>query len=118
MLRLRAFAAFALGLVLAASDAAAEQPMHRIGVLLSGPDAGLLQAWQKGLRERGYAEGRNLQIEYRYYEGHADRIPAIVAELAALRPELIVTSSVVPALTVHSAAPTIPLVFLSVADPI
>jgi putative tryptophan/tyrosine transport system substrate-binding protein len=61
--------------------------------------------------------GGNLQIEYRYSQGRTDRIPALVAELVALDPEVIVAGGP-SAVAVHATAPTIPLVFMNVADPV
>jgi putative ABC transport system substrate-binding protein len=77
-----------------------------------------MQAWLEGLRERGYVVGRNLQIEYRYSQAQTDRIPALVAELVALGPEVIVSGGPYNTVGVHAAAPTVPLVFLSVAGPV
>jgi putative ABC transport system substrate-binding protein len=77
-----------------------------------------MQAWLEGLRERGYVVGRNLQIEYRYSQAQSEQIPALVAELVALGPEVIVTVGPQQTVAVHAAAPTIPLVFLFVADPV
>jgi putative ABC transport system substrate-binding protein len=71
----------------------------------------------EGLSERGYVVGRNLQIEYRYSQAQTERIPALVAELVASGPEVIVALNPQNSVAVHTAAPTIPLVFLSVADP-
>ena len=90
MLRRAMFAAVA-GLVLSASNARAEQQVHRVGVLLSNQmGAAPRNAWLAGLRERGYVDGRNLQIDYRYHGGDVERMRALAAELAALAPELIV----------------------------
>ena len=77
------------------------------------------QALLEGLRERGYVVGRrNLQIDYRYSQGRTEQIPALVAELVALGPEVIIASTSQNAIAVHAAAPTIPLVFIAVADPV
>jgi len=118
MRRHRALAVIAASLVLFASQAGGQQPVHRVGVLANTETPEEMQAWLEGLREHGYVVGRNLQIEYRYSQAQSERIPALVAELVALGPEVIVT--VAPQLTVavHAAAPTIPLVFLGVADPV
>ena len=90
MLRRAMFAAVA-GLVLSASNARAEEQVHRVGVLLSNQmGAAPRNAWLAGLRERGYVDGRNLQIDYRYHGGDVERMRALAAELAALAPELIV----------------------------
>src|SRR5260370_9766068 len=77
-----------------------------------------MQAWLEGLREHGYVVGWNLQIEYRYSQAQSERIPALVAELVVLGPEVIVTAGPQLTVAVHAAAPTIPLVFLIVADPV
>jgi ABC-type uncharacterized transport system substrate-binding protein len=62
--------------------------------------------------------GRNLQIEYRYSQGRNEQIPALVAELVALGPEVIVASDSPYAVAVHANAPTVPLVFIAVTDPV
>jgi putative tryptophan/tyrosine transport system substrate-binding protein len=110
--------AVAASLLLFAPQAPGQQPVHRIGVLLNteNPEAEL--AWLEGLRERGYVVGRNLQIEYRYSRAQPEQIPALVAELVAFGPELIVASGEQNVATVHAAAPTVPLVFINVADPV
>jgi len=71
-----------------------------------------------GLRERGYVIGRDLRIEYRYFRGRYDQLPALLTELVAFGPEVIVTSTSNSAVAIPAAAPTIPLVFLTVADPV
>jgi putative ABC transport system substrate-binding protein len=74
----------------------------------------MMRAWLEGLRERGYVVGRNLQIEHRYSQGRNEQLPALAAELIAFGPEVIVASTTPPAVAVHAAAPTIPLVFVNV----
>jgi putative ABC transport system substrate-binding protein len=106
------------GLVLSASNAGADERAHRIGVLVGGLPDGLKKPWEQGLRERGWLVGGNLLIEYRYYGGLSKRIPVYAAELAALGLELIVVGTSEPALALHSAAPTTPLVFASISDPV
>jgi putative ABC transport system substrate-binding protein len=108
----------AAGLVLSASNLGADEPVHRIGVLMPGESPGLKGAWLEGLRERGYVVGQHLQIEYRYWQAQTEQLPALVAELAALSPELIVASTPQLAVAVHATAPTIPLIFVNVADPV
>jgi len=108
----------AASLILFALQARGQQPVHRIGVLGVTDDSEMSQAFLEGLRERGYVVGRNLQIEYRYSQAQTERIPALVAELVALGPEVIVANAPQNAVAVHAAAPTIPLVFISVADPV
>src|SRR5437667_4057371 len=102
----------AASLALFSLQAVAEEPVHRIGFLDGArlqPDS--MKAWLEGLRERGYVDGRNLQIEYRYHQSRSEQIPVLAAELAALGPELIVAVGPAPALAVRAAGPRIPLVF-------
>jgi putative tryptophan/tyrosine transport system substrate-binding protein len=91
--------------------------VYRVGVLLAQynqtPDA-----FRQGLRELGYEEGRNLVIEYRWHEGKFDRLPALVAELVSLKPDVIFVSGTQPTAAVKAATTTIPIVFASVADPV
>jgi len=105
-------------LVLFAPQAWGQQPVHRVGVLAvtEGPDEP--RAWLEGLRELGYVVGRNLQVEYRYSQARTERIPALVAELVAFGPEVIVAATSPNAVAVHAAAPTIPLIFVQVGDPV
>lgn len=72
-------------------------------------------AWLSGLREKGWIEGKNLLVEYRFAP---DRLPALAAELVALNPELIVALRPNPALALKSATTTIPIVFVAVYDPV
>src|SRR5947207_13919783 len=75
-------------------------------------------AWREGLLERGRVVGQNLQIEYPYTQARTEQIPSLVAELAAFGPEVIVAANPQNVVGVHTAAPTIPLLFISVADPV
>ena len=118
MRRHRALAVIAASLILFAAQARGQQPVHRIGVLAVKEETGAMQALLEGLRERGYVVGRNLQIEHRYSQGRNEQIPALVAELVAFGPEVIVAEAPQNALAVHAAAPSVPLVFIAVADPI
>lgn len=77
------------------------------------PAVGVLRA---ELSERGFVESRNLTIEARFSEGHADRLPALAAELAAARLDVIVTSGTPALMAVHKAVTTIPVVFVA-TDP-
>ena len=74
--------------------------------------------FQEGLRDHGWIEGKNLIIDYRYFEGHAERIPALAAELVALKPDLLIGSNPQAAVALKSATATIPIVFVAVADPV
>jgi putative ABC transport system substrate-binding protein len=52
----------------------------------------LIREFEEGLQERGYVEGRNLDIEHRFAEGRADRVLAVAAELAKLTVDVLVTT--------------------------
>jgi ABC-type uncharacterized transport system substrate-binding protein len=70
-----------------------------------------------GLRNHGWIDGRNLIIEYRYAES-PDRLPTSAAELVALGPDLLLAGNPQTALALKSATASIPIVFMSVADPV
>jgi putative ABC transport system substrate-binding protein len=107
------------GLATFAHKASTQEPIHRIAVVTEFPATQRTRSiLGDELHTRGYDVGRNLQIEWRYTEGQFDRLPALVAELVALRPEIIVVAGPQPALAVQAAAPTIPLVFVGVGDPV
>jgi putative tryptophan/tyrosine transport system substrate-binding protein len=76
-----------------------------------------VEALRAGLRDLGYVEGRNIAIEYRWAEGKYDRLPTLVAELVALRVDVIVThGGTPPALAAKRGTTTIPIVTTGVGD--
>src|SRR4029079_3146741 len=85
----------------------------RLGALLySDPQSDpQMAAIRRRLPELGYFEGRNISIEYRYAEGRLDRLPALAAELVALRPDVILAVGGDVALTAKRLDQKIPLVF-------
>jgi ABC-type uncharacterized transport system substrate-binding protein len=75
-------------------------------------------AFMQGLRDLGYVEGRNLVIEYREAEGKPERLPALAAELVALKPDVIVAPTTPAALAAKHATASIPVLFYGSADPV
>jgi putative ABC transport system substrate-binding protein len=74
------------------------------------------EAFLQGLRDLGYVEGRNLVMEYRSTEGKLERLPALAAELVALKVDVIVGPATAHALAAKQATKTIPIVFPAAAD--
>src|SRR5262245_1829704 len=101
---------------------AQQQPMPVVAFLKSTtPDgsAHFVRAFRQGLSETGFAEGRNVTIEYRWAEDQLDRLPELVAELVRRRVAVIATPADTPAALVAKAATvTIPIVFEIGGDPV
>ena len=81
-------------------------------------EGGGYDAFRHGLRELGRIEGRDLVIDVRGAEGQPDRLPALVAELLATKPDVIVAVAPQPARAAKTASSVIPIVFVAVHDPI
>ena len=98
------------------------QKMPVIGYLHAASAKGyetFVAAFRAGLKEIGYVERENVTIEFRWAEGHYDRLPELAAELARLHPALIVAGGGgIVAKAAHAADPTISIVFTSGGDPI
>ncbi len=101
-------------------EALAQQPakMPRIGVLWPVSDDATLEGFRKGLRELGYAEGRNVVIEYRYANAKDELLPGLAGDLVARKVDVIVTWGVVAARAATRATSTIPVVNGSMSDPV
>jgi putative ABC transport system substrate-binding protein len=101
---------------------AQQKAMPVIGYLNSNSlatTAPLVAAFRKGLADLGYTEGQNLAIEFRWAEGHYDRLPELAADLAARKVDVIVATTGVPSVRAAKAATaSIPIVFDAGADPV
>jgi putative ABC transport system substrate-binding protein len=104
-------------------SAQAQQPkkVPRIGFLGNSTatlESNLIGPFREGLRDFGYAEGRNIDIEYRWAEGKYDRFPALLAELIASKVDVIVTAGTPATQAYQKAKTAIPLVMIAVGDPV
>jgi putative ABC transport system substrate-binding protein len=74
------------------------------------------EAFRAGLRDLGYEEGRNIVIEFRWADGHYERLPALFAELIRLNVDVIVTHGTPGGLAAKQATTKIPIVFATAGD--
>jgi putative ABC transport system substrate-binding protein len=101
----------------------AQAPTKRtlIALLLAGSEAATQQrrsGFPQGMQQLGYVDGRDYVIEGRYADGALARLPRLVQELVALKPDVILTGTTVGTLEVKRATGTIPIVGVSLTDPI
>lgn len=120
-MRRREFTLLVGGATVFPGAARAETKRPLIGVLAAATPAAFdrfLAGFHAGLAETGFAEGRNVAIEFRWAQGHYDRLPALAAELVALKVDLILASGgAPPAFAARAVTSSIPIVFTAIADP-
>src|SRR5262249_49537463 len=96
--------------------------VYRVGILgESASDPAEVRVWQAfrlGLRELGWIEGQNIQIESRWAEGNSTRLPGLAAELVRLKVDLIVTRGSTYVESARRATSSVPIVFVMHADPV
>jgi len=117
----RAFVAGTLGLFAAPLTVDAQQAagkIYRIGFLSTSGTGGadLRRTLLDGLRERGYVEGRNLEVLLRHGDGQIDRLPEAATELVRARPDVIITSINATTQAARKATQTVPIVMVIGSD--
>jgi len=105
------------------ADAQQAKKIHRVGFLSQySPSNTTFRAWhqafQQGLRDFGWVEGKNISIEYQYAEGRDDRLPDLAAELVRLKVDIIVAATAIDAQAAKNATRTIPIVMAAAGDPL
>ena len=120
------FAFLVISLILSAVCPAgaqhASKPLPRMGIIISTGAPGTSSPWfdsfRLGLRDLGYAEGKNILIERRYAEGTLDRMPGLVNELVQQKVDVILAPNNVAIRAAKEATKTIPIVIVSSVDPV
>ena len=113
------FFAFTLGALLFAlingsAPAGAEEKIPRAGILfIGGREQPHLESFKQGLRERGYIEGKNITLVYRYAEGKEERLTDLAAELVREKVDVILTTATISALAARRVTRTLPIVMTS-----
>ena len=95
--------------------------MPMIGFLHTGspgPYQHLVAAFHQGLKETGYVDGQNVIIEFRWAEGHYDRLPAMVADLVRRKANIIAAVTTPAALAAEASKTTIAIIFDTAGDPV
>ena len=102
-------------------EAQQAEKVYRIGYLSVRSrerEKGYLPAFQEGLKELGYVEGKNIVIDYRWVHGKRERLPAMATELIRLKVELIVTGGGAAARAAQQVSKTIPIVMAEATSPV
>jgi ABC-type uncharacterized transport system substrate-binding protein len=97
--------------------------MRRVGALIAWAEDDpetkeRLTGFRQGLAKRGWVEGRNLHIDYRFAAGRAERFPALAKELIALHPDVMLGQGTGVTAILQREARAIPIVFVNVSDPV
>ena len=103
------------------SNAQQAAKVPRLGLLIPGSSPAFvsrIETFRHGLRDLGYVEGRNITMEYRFADGQADRLPALVAELIRLKVDILVVDGTTAIRPAQHATTTIPIVMAISGDPV
>jgi putative ABC transport system substrate-binding protein len=122
----REFIALAGGAALSrpfVGNAQQREPLRRVGAIIGfaqkDPEVdSFINAFDKGLKELGWNDGDNVQIDYRYAAGDIGAMQRLTQEMVALRPDVIFASSTPITAALHRESQTIPVVFVVVSDPV
>lgn len=122
-MRRREFIALAAGAAVWSVGARAQDRRMRIGVLsgVASTDPQMqarLAAFQQGIRQLGWDDGRNVQIDYRFALGRAEQAELAAQELAALKPDVIVAHSTPNVVAMRNVAPAVQVIFVMVSEPV
>jgi putative ABC transport system substrate-binding protein len=110
---------FAFGGVVAETQQPKKVPqIGFLGATTASIEKGRIDAFQQGLRDLGYVEGKNIVIEYRWAEGKFDRLPDLAAELVRLKADVIVTGGSTSTGAAKKVTTTVPIVMAQVNDPV
>jgi putative ABC transport system substrate-binding protein len=97
-------------------EAQQTKKVHRLGVMVTGERG--LEMLRQGLRERGYVEGKNIEIVHRFVQGNTDRMPSLVAELLEHKVDLLILASPTAIRAAKNSTRTIPVVMITNQDPV
>lgn len=113
-------ALLALGVAPLAAESQPASKVYRIGFLWHSPAAfqDAIEAFRQGLRDLGYIEGKNIAIEFRWAQGKPERMRELAEELVQLKVDVIIAPSSIYTAAAKRATSSIPIVFLSHADPL
>jgi putative tryptophan/tyrosine transport system substrate-binding protein len=118
-MRRREFIAGTAALLVSPRRSWAQGPPRRVGYLDSAPlYLPNFKVWQDRLRDHGWIEGKNLIVDYRSAEGHAERVAPLANELVALKPDVLVGPGAQVAVALKSATANIPIIFVAVGNPV
>ena len=122
-MRRREFISLIGGAVATPLAAHAQERVRRIGVLINVAEhdpmgQGFVGAFQRGLRDLGWDDGRNIRIDVRWGAGSAERYRTYAAELVAMAPDVLLAATTVPLEAMQRLTSTIPIVFVAVIDPV